>query len=473
MSAAKSAPTVDEVFSFIVELESKHSILDWHIGDVPFYEIIRHHFVQYIFRATGSLENSKNVITKDKISLPSYLADLVLILKNSTAQGWARAFGWNRSAPKPGTGKVAVFPFYRRNTEGVDPHSIEYIRALGKRAIVFGVGEDDANRIDRIHTSELNVIFARLHGRSANRWIAQNLKAEDRQRYQAFIDEIETHFGIELAEGWRKFPVVRLRQYLAQSQGYETVFKLLNLSSVFVVSAIQQGLIGGSRRAGIPIIEIQHGAISKYHPSFNWPSNSNPTNVVDGFLGWGDGWLDGISFAKRTKPLILGALDSYEAIRNLDIDETKGQVVFVSSADITVKLFEVAKACAKANPNLRIIFKAHPREDLSAQVSELEATAGLENLEIMLKGANALEVIKASEYVVGVHSAALFEASGMNKKIAIIKISGWEIGADLVSRKSATLLNPDEAPKKLTTVSKSENPEVFYKRRTELDLSNF
>jgi hypothetical protein len=206
---------------------------------------------------------------------------------------------------------------------------------------------------------------------------------------------------------------------------------------------------------------------------FNWLPSSTPSTVPDELWIWGESWTKGVRFAATTKPIVVGAVSSYEAIRNSNEEETKGLVCFMSSADVTEKLFATALECAAGNPNLRFMYKGHPREDLKRQLQEVRRRSDLTNLTILEGGYSALNLIKRSEYVVGVNSTTLFEAAGMGKRVAVIKVSGWEIAQTLISLGGAAAYSPETASSRLKDTPKATNPYSFYAKPINIDLSEY
>ncbi len=462
--AQDTTPTVEDVFKHILEIEKELDLLEWKIGSEPVWEILRHGFCQNAFRVSGALENSKEPIEKQSLN---NLQKIMLLL------GIAKAILKNnlvsKSKPKP----VAVFPFYRRNANNVDVHSKDLIQQLGERAFVFGVGEEDKKIPGKLHRAGISSLFAKLFSRSADRWISQNVTQKDFDLYAELVTRFEKKFAVKVVGQWESLPTKRLSSYISQSKGYGLLFKSLSFSSVFVVSAIQQGILGGARKAGIPLIELQHGSISVFHPMFNWPAGVGISNVPDEFWAWGESWVEGIQFANKTKPVIVGAGDVYESARNSNMNEEPGLVAFMSSADVTEKLFSCAMDCATQNPKMKFIYKAHPREKLETQVKLLNSRKDIKNLTILEKEYSALDTIKRSEFVVGVNSTTLFEAAGMGKKVAVIQVSGWEIAKGLIEAEGAVIYQPNVAAKKLKGTPKAKNPDFFYAKKVNVDLSKY
>lgn len=469
MRNESSTPSVEHVFEFVLEVETHLKLLEWKIASEPVWEIIKYGFCRSLLVATGALENSKAPIDKKQLN-PLMKFRTITSLVNAVVRHQIISklqFRQNREA------MVGVFPFYRRNRENTDVLSFDLVQALGSRAYMFGVGEGDKTNSSVLHRDWLNALFSRAYGSAADRWLEENIKEPDIELYRAIVRKCEKRFGITITGIWENLPTGKIKSFLTQTRGYERLFKLLGFKTIFIVNAIQPGIIGGARRSGVRIVELQHGSISRFHPLHNWSTSSTPSTVPDEFWVWGESWIQGVRFGATTKPIVVGAVSSYETVRTGREPETKGLVAFMSSADVTEKLFATALKCAAENPDLEFIYKAHPREDLNRQLLELQERTDLRNLTILEHENSALALIKRSEYVVGVNSTTLFEAAGMEKRVAVIKVSGWEFVHSLISLGGAVAYSPESAISSLKDTPRAKNPYSFYAKPIQIDLSAY
>lgn len=472
---AQPAATVEDVFSFLRKMEDDLELFEWRIGGVQAWPIIRYYYFQNIVRMVGALEASKQPIAKEPVNRQRLLrAGWYLATRaNPFRLGWRLLRRVTPFVPAEAT-KVVFFPFYRRNADGVDVFSQETIREFGPRAIVIGVGEFDKTVPGLVNRAELAWFFAKAFRRLANLWINRKFTAADAAKYQAIVDAFRDRFGLELTGNWVTYPRFRMRRYLCAAWGYNLLFRAENVSTVFVVAPLTQGLYGGVRRAGARFVELQHGSVSAFHPMHNWPAGVAVDNVPDEYWAWGDNWVRGIGFAARTTPVIVGALDSFESVRNAKHTVVPGQVAVMSSPDNTARLFAATLACAKQHPDKTFVYKGHPRENLDAQIEQIRNMPSVTNIVFVEKTQGALNLIAESEWVIGVNSTTLFEAAGLGKKVAVVGISGWEIAQSLVEAGGAEFIaNPEDLGARLDSIPVAENPHAFYAPRRTVDLSRY
>ncbi len=474
-ASAQPTATIEEVFSFLRTMEDDLKLFEWRIGGVQAWPIIRYYFFQNIVRMAGALEASKQRIEKEPVNRKRLISAgwYLVSIANPFRLVWRLVRRIMPFVPAEKT-KVVFFPFYRRDASGVDAFSNETLRQFGDRAITIGVGEFDKTVPGLVNRAELAWFFAKAFRRIANRWIARKFSDADAATYQAIFDAFKHRFGMELTGNWATYPRFRLRRYLCAAWGYNLLFRAENVSTVFVVAPLTQGLYGGARRAGARFVELQHGSVSAFHPMHNWPAGVDIDNVPDEYWAWGDNWVRGIHFAARTTPVIVGALNSFEDIRNASHTVVPGQVAVMSSPDNTARLFAATLACAIAHPDKTFVYKGHPRENLDAQIEQMANMPSVTNITFVEKTQGALTLIAESEWVIGVNSTTLFEAAGLGKKVAVVGISGWEIAQSLVEAGGAEFIeNPADLGARLDAVPVAKNPHAFYAPQRSVDISRY
>lgn len=149
-------------------------------------------------------------------------------------------------------------------------------------------------------------------------------------------------------------------------------------------------------------------------------------------------------------------------------------MLFVSSYDITKRLFAKAIELARQRPDLKILYKGHPREDLSEQVTYLNETFGIENLTVIRSKATAIDLISQSEYVVGVSSTALFESAALGKRVIVLDIPGWEICKELVDRTDALFVSSSaDLGTEIDKSKPSENSDYYYSKPVPLPVEEY
>ena len=459
---------IDEATEAFHQLELSLGMFDWKMGDLQLWPIFRFELFRTFLRDVGIFEYSAQGFEQTLLKR----ANKIKVLKKALSLVLThRIFRLIWRSNK--TTKVALIPFYRRDDQGNDHLSSHIIGQFGERGFRIGSGPKDVYLPGQIHRKELNTVFRKIYGLFADAWVNQKIKPTDVAKYEAFLSALEKQFDFVFSNR-RQFPLQQLKSFVGQSWGYRDYFKLENVSTIFVVDAIHPSVIRGAKLAGTRFVELQHGSIYRQHPSHNWPAGYQIDLVPDEFLHWGNYWVQDLSFAESTKVKLAGAVPAIaEAMAKSQASVSK-QVLFISSYDITTRLFEQAVKLSKARPDLNILYKGHPREDLSEQIEYLKNSNQNSNLSIIENKATALDLITQSEYVVGVNSTALFEAAALGKKVLVLDIPGWEIAKPLIQNGDALFVKTSQnLSQEIESAKASTDGHFYYAPPQKLDVGYY
>ncbi|WP_299666349.1 hypothetical protein [uncultured Polaribacter sp.] len=204
-------------------------------------------------------------------------------------------------------------------------------------------------------------------------------------------------------------------------------FKPKVVVTVVSYSFINQVFNYVSKQKKIPIVELQHGTVGKYHINYNYKNYKNLTlkTFPDFFLAWGENWVKNSRLPLLDKNIISTGYPYIDNFRNeIKIKRNLNQLVFISQIREDIAYF--TQEVAKILPDFKIIFKAHPAEYSFAN-RKYKSILISKNIEIVTNDEkNLYTLFKESYAIFGVHSTALIEALAFCPKIGIIKLSGWE-----------------------------------------------
>ncbi len=371
--------------------------------------------------------------------------------------------------------QAIVVPFATR--DGHEPHIEKFaqpvIDALGDRGLVLGVGTWD-KITNRPRVEDLNGFFNRRWHYPAAAIVRLGVKKADLAKYARVVKALESQTGFSL-DPLRTFPRWMLRIFFIQKYGYRKIFKRTNAKYVFAVNAARMPLQAAAQSLGMKVIEIQSGVFSKYSLQFSWPGSPKVEYIPDEIWTWGDYWTSGIERAGGQSVRVIGSTEEFESIRERHTAKIAGQVVVLSQPLIGLGILQAAIDFAAARPDLKVIFKLHPRNEIDEFANYLATAASSDgkpapaNLSLMQFEKSSLEVIAESEISVGVFSTALIEAAGLGAKVAIIKLPGWEHLAPLIDGGYASAF--DSAADLVAGIDELHNPAdeyFFYGRRANI-----
>ncbi len=464
---ANEDPFITELRDAYLKVAEEQKLADWMTRDLPYWSIFRSRVLRVMIR-NYRLANPD----ASKVRVPDHL---------KTYRGrppvkllWAAV---NRLPLKSRQGepsfknlrqlKHLIVPFATRDSEGIDKFSQPVIELLADESLVFGIGQWDQVS-PRVRIEDLERFFRNRYRLWAKLAARAMVSTQHKAKYARAVRILEES-GAKL-EPFDEFPFELLEAFLAERRGFRKLLRRCpNLKTIYMVNAARMSFIAAAHERGIKVIEIQSGVFSKYSLQFSWPGSPKVDYIPDEILTWGDYWTEGIERASQQTVRIIGSTEEFEQARNTGYKRIKGQVVFLSQPLVGLNLLKVAIEFARARKDLDVIFKLHPRNlivDFKDYAAEL---GGLpKNLSMMQTERSSLEVIAESEIAVGVFSTALIEAAGLDTKVAIVKLPGWEHLSPLVHGGHAGAFDTvEELLAGIDSLPKSREGEYFYGKRAD------
>ena len=485
-----STPAADKGIASIGEaffaVEAAEDLYNWRVMGVQVWPVMRSRLLKYVMANSGLFASGVGKQVDFYEDVEQYRGRKpALLLWRAVRFGWLGPLASFAYRPRKISGaashlgepdyrdlkskKAIVVPFATR--DGNEPHIEKFaqpvIDALGDRGLILGVGTWD-KITNRPRVEDLNGYFNRLWHYPAAVIVRLGVKKADLAKYERVVTMLETQTGFSL-DPVRTFPRWMLRIFFIQKRGYRKIFKRTGAKYVFAVNAARMPLQAAAQSLGMKVIEIQSGVFSKYSLQFSWPGSPKIEYIPDEIWTWGDYWTSGIERAGGQSVRVIGSTEEFEAIRERKIAKIAGQVVVLSQPLIGLDILQAAIDFAAARPDLRVIFKLHPRNEIEEFAGYLADHAAPENLSLMQFEKTSLEVIAESEISVGVFSTALIEAAGLGSKVAIIKLPGWEHLAPLIDGGYASAF--DSAAELVAGIDGLKNPAdeyFFYGRRANI-----
>lgn len=432
----KSQLTFDQLCKEFFELEREENLYEWEVSGVQVWTLIRSKLLLYIAGQTGIFDHSKTRSTRPATANPRLPGKTSAELLVSYTIGWR----WHLRAilPKSKDVRVAkwlkatelVMPFSTRNQQGVDQHSQGLLEVLGDDALVLGRGAWDVNT-DRPHSGELQ----KRAGKYTKLWFAAMVRLSvtksDRTKWSRIVKRLQKVSGAALGRH-AAFPSGYVHNYLAEQHFYRTIFRRIPIRRMYIVNATSMNLMGALQSIGVPTIELQNGLFSEQGMQFHWPGRPKIKYLPAEIWTWGGIWTEGIENAGNQTVRVIGSNSALNLAREKQAHQAQGwvrnssQVTVMSQPYLAMDLFKAAIEIANMTPKSWVIFKNHPRDDMS-QFEPLLASKSLpKNFRISNSDETSLQLCASSEVVVGAFSATLLEALGLGAKVGILKMSGWE-----------------------------------------------
>lgn len=204
-----------------------------------------------------------------------------------------------------------------------------------------------------------------------------------------------------------------------------------------------------AKERGIPVIELQHGTMGKYHVAYNFSENIKIATFPDYLFVFGQFWKQTTRLPINNDRVKVVGWDYFEQKvntykkENNRKDESKKTILFISQGTIGKELSKIAYQISNKldMTKYRIIYKLHPGEydRWKKEYSYLEKA----DIDIIDNNKDDIHYYFAqSDIQVGVGSTALFEGLGYGLKTIVVKLPGHEY-LDKLYKDSIALLVKD------------------------------
>ncbi|MEA2016504.1 MAG: hypothetical protein U9O59_07390 [Actinomycetota bacterium] len=258
---------------------------------------------------------------------------------------------------------------------------------------------------------------------------------------------IKDEFGVDLNIENSIVKILANRQFVLL---YKKLFKKMRLQAIFVICSYgKENIIEAAKQLKIPVVELQHGVINRYHLGYSyensWPKQSFP----DYFFPFGEFWLDNIDLPipeNKIFPIGYPYIDNF--LKNYRKASKQNTIIFISQGTIGKKLSQFAVKTAEIfKGQAEVIYKLHPGE-CEKWKKNYSCLVQAEKRKIVkvIEGdkPNLYELFSCSRWVVGVSSTAIYEAMAFNCTPFIVNLFGSEYMEALVKNKFAKLINEPE-----------------------------
>lgn len=273
----------------------------------------------------------------------------------------------------------------------------------------------------------------------------------------AFIKKIVSIFERDLHVKFSRNLINKIQSYILNA--YKDIFYykiwakiVLNLIKPKLVivtvaySLFMQIIVAEAKKARIPTIELQHGRIGNTHLAYNYMYNGKIESFADYMFVYGDYEKRIPRFPIDNDHIIAVGYPELEKKAKIYAKYKKNNdikvITFISGPGEegkTVIKYALRLRESQELRNYRIICKLHPSEYAVWKIIHPE----LENSTVETVADNINDIyyyLGQSDFVVGISSTALFEATEFNTSIFIIKENDFRKAEYLYTNNNATLV---------------------------------
>jgi len=207
-------------------------------------------------------------------------------------------------------------------------------------------------------------------------------------------------------------------------------------------NGLLKGLFAAARAHRIPTFELQHGTTSPEGPFWSYPmsirSDHPGLTLPTAFLTFADYWNTNTHYPVRHARSI-GNRHLFQP----HSPNNTGNLAVISAYMYQKELGELTRYLAARFPTRLFYFKLHPHQFKSLEQIKGEF-APHPNVRIVTDDLTLTQLFAASEFVVGIHSTALYSALQARKNVMIYRRANYFFLKDIIPY-SELFSSPDEA----------------------------
>ena len=315
-----------------------------------------------------------------------------------------------------------------------------------------------------------------------------NIKSKtDKRLDETIIEEriikpIEEFFNIRFSdetiyrikrESW-----ICVSEYPVYISYYKWLLKKIKPKIVLIVcyySLARMTLCEIAKEEGIPVVELQHGFINSVHIDYNFLRREIVKSFPDYIFLFGEYGKKARFPIDKDRIISVGFPELEQKISHIRISaKREKKVLFISS--ISYELAVCANELSKMleDKDYSIIFKTHPLEVYNWK-SRYSGLLDRDNIKVECTMEKTVyDLLNEVDWVVGVGSTSIYEATAFNVRIAVMKMNDYYYLSDLYESGDAILVEnaSDLCQKILSNTSKTSSSEMYYRMNSINNMVN-
>lgn len=214
---------------------------------------------------------------------------------------------------------------------------------------------------------------------------------------------------------------------------YEEILSRVGPRLVILVGSYgNEDLIEACRRSGIASVELQHGAMNRFHMGYSFSGERRKRCFPDYLFSFGDYWSSVVDLPipeERVYPVGYPYLE--DEMRRFENVTTRKQILFISQWTVGDGLSRLALDLRqKLGSDWAIVYKLHPREYVIWQ-REYPWLLDQDGVRVVGNEIPLYHLFAESRAQVGVYSTAIFEGLAFGLSTYLPDLPGAEVMTDI------------------------------------------
>lgn len=410
--------------ALFLDMEERDGLFDLRLSDGTYYwDLVRYEVFGALFHAyQGPFESPANI--------PKAAPSLV---KNVVKRSINAIMRWRIVHRRP---KYLFCTIQRAKHDG------RFVDLIADPVLELVEHESVAMELAHVTTRSVNAVLARSEARLPAPLIrGSRLLSGDHQVVRELGEVLSKRFDqhIDLS----RLLTEPLAAYFQYRRHFSRMFARHTPKAIVVNNnGLLKGLFAAARGHGIPTLELQHGTTSPEGPFWSYPlpirSNHPGLTLPTAFLTFADYWNTNTNYPVR-HVLTIGNRHLFQPRS----PNTTGNIAVLSAYMYQKELGELTGFLAARFPNRLFYFKLHPH-----QFKNLEEIKGEfaehPNVRVVTDDLTLTQLFALSDFVVGIHSTALYSALQANKNVMIYRRANYYFLKDIFAH-CELFASPDEA----------------------------
>lgn len=252
-----------------------------------------------------------------------------------------------------------------------------------------------------------------------------SLSAEEQHSLEAVTEGLTRRFGVRV--DIRAAVEDLLTDRRATLPLYERIVDRVDPDvAVVVVSYGKETFIEACQRRGVPVVELQHGAVTPNHFGYVYPNDRRKKTFPDYFFSFGHFWRDHFEYPISDERVLSVGYPYLEAQSRQYADVHAGEtVLFISQPTVGESLSSLAVELADRTDDSEVVYKLHPSEYTGWE----ETYPGLANADLQVVDSDdppLYELLASARVQVGINSTVLFEGLNFDLETYLVDLPGIE-----------------------------------------------
>ena len=413
--------------------ESRHSLFELHVDNIPIWERVRHQVFRKIKQQNGTGQAHTRIKQTPRKYIKRAWLDLKNILyKNPFLSSKHRYLfiGHPRRKKRQDGNWWDIYCDPIHNESDFDYIHLEPHHLLEHRQ---PSQTENIRYLDTIDFGKSIQLLLNINNVTIPRPIRQNLNEAKKTIDEQFnakidlIDIVQRNLHIRHARLW-------MYHQLLDRIDPEIV--------VLVVSYGKETLIEACKNKKIPVVELQHGLIHDAHFGYSYRGDRTKKMFPDYLLTWGDFWTNSVKFPiPGDRIMSMGYPYLEQTAQQYEDVQSKDQLLFISQGTIGERLSKFAlKVEQYPEINYDVMYKLHPGEyDRWREEYPWLVDADFEVIDS--SEPSLYQLFAESSAQIGVGSTAVYEGLLFDLETYVYGCPGSEILQPLVAENSAEIVS--------------------------------